>query len=101
MTPPGEISYDLVMDDDMEWIEGTFRIPGLDWQVMIFLPDDDLDDEPVIDTNAHWESGVGGVLVRWPRWRPLNKTIVQQLLSSLYGVSHWVEVRGPDSMILR
>ena len=26
-----EISYDLVMDDDMEFVEGTYRLPGGDW----------------------------------------------------------------------
>jgi hypothetical protein len=23
-----EISYDLVMDDDMEFVEGSYRLPG-------------------------------------------------------------------------
>jgi len=30
-----EISYDLVMDSDMEFVEGTYRLPGEDWQVVI------------------------------------------------------------------
>ena len=32
----GEISYDLVMGDDMAFVEGTFRISGGEWQVFIF-----------------------------------------------------------------
>lgn len=32
---PAEISYDLVMDDDMSFVEGTYRLPGGDWQVVI------------------------------------------------------------------
>jgi hypothetical protein len=30
-----EISYDLVMNDDMEFVEGTYRLPNEDWQVLI------------------------------------------------------------------
>jgi hypothetical protein len=30
-----EISYDLVMDDDMWFVDGTKRLPGRDWQVVI------------------------------------------------------------------
>jgi hypothetical protein len=32
-----EISYDLVMDDDMGFVKGTYRLPGGDWQVFIVL----------------------------------------------------------------
>lgn len=31
----GDISYDLVMGDDMGFVEGTFRLPGSPWQVII------------------------------------------------------------------
>src|SRR5262245_47640183 len=30
-----EISYDLVMGEDMAFVEGTYRLPGGDWQVVI------------------------------------------------------------------
>ena len=33
--PNGEISYDLVMEDDMAFVEGSYRIGGCDWQVFI------------------------------------------------------------------
>ena len=33
--PNGEISYDLVMEDDMAFIEGCYRIGGCDWRVFI------------------------------------------------------------------
>jgi len=88
------------MDDDMPFVEGTFRLPGGEWQVLIFIPEEELD-EPNVDTEGRWESGVRGVCVYWPRWRALNKTVVEQLLSSVYSVAHWIPVKGPDSMILR
>lgn len=31
-----EISYDLLMDDDMIFVEGTFGVPGKSWQVIGF-----------------------------------------------------------------
>ena len=33
-----EISYDLVMDDDMSFVEGTYRLLGGDWQVVPVPP---------------------------------------------------------------
>jgi hypothetical protein len=29
-----EISYDLVMDYEMAFVEGTYRLPARDWQVL-------------------------------------------------------------------
>ena len=31
-----QISFDLVMEDSMSFVEGTYRLPGRDWQVFIF-----------------------------------------------------------------
>jgi hypothetical protein len=101
-SPPhetAEISYDLIMDEDMAFVEGTYHLPGHDWQVLIFGPNDDIDD-PIV-TPTQWKSGVTGVVVCWPRWQPLNKRTVEQLLSGVLGVRQWREVRGPDSIVIR
>jgi hypothetical protein len=96
----GEISYDLVMDDDMEFIEGTYRVPGGDWQVVIVSAfDRDVPDPQVVP--QQWESGVSGVVVRLPRAERINAATVERVLSEALGVSEWVRVRGPDSMQLR
>jgi len=95
-----EISFDLVMTDDMGFVEGTFRLPHLDWQVFIFGPFPGVTTDPVI-TQGKWQSGVTGVHVKWPKSRMLNKTAVLQILSQVLGVTEWEEVRGPDSMQLR
>lgn len=97
----GEISFDLEMNDSMEFVEGTFRLPGADWQVFIFGPDYSVT-SPVVVANARWENGITGVGVKWPEvgWK-LNKQVVIQIMSEALGVTEWKEVRGPDSMQLR
>ena len=95
-----EISYDLVMDDDMEFVEGAYRLPGGDWQVVIVLARDREVPEPQV-VLQQWESGVSGVVIRLPRTERVNAATVERVLSAALGVSEWVQVRGPDSMQLR
>jgi hypothetical protein len=95
-----QISFGLVMEDNMELVEGTYRLPERDWQVFIFGPDSRVS-QPVVTTDGHWESGVTDIHVKWPRVAPLNKAVVLRLLSEQLGVTEWEEVRGPDSMMLR
>ncbi len=95
-----EISYDLVMDDDMSFVEGTFRLPGGDWQVVIVSAFERDVPEPQV-VSQRWDSGVSGVFVRIPRSKRINVSTVEQVLSEAFGVSEWVRVRGPDSMNLR
>jgi hypothetical protein len=96
----GEISYDLVMEDDMPFVEGTYRLPGGDWQVVIVLAFDRDVPEPQV-VPQRWESGVSGVVVRLPRAMRINAASVEQVLAEALGVSEWSRVRGPDSMQLR
>lgn len=93
-----EISYDLVIDDNMEFVEGTFRLPGGDWQVVI-VSRRDLS-EPEVEPQR-WESGVSRVFVRFPRDGRLNCESLERVLSNALGVAEWLRVRGPDSMNLR
>lgn len=95
-----EISYDLVMDDDMEFVEGTFRLPGGPWQVVIFSASRRDVPEPEVVLQV-WDTGASGVFVRFPCHLPLNAEAVERVLSRALGVSEWVRVRGPDSMQLR
>lgn len=95
-----EISYDLIMDDDMEFVEGTYRLPGGDWQVVIVSAFER--DVPAPQVVPLWcESGVSGVFVRLPRGERINAASVERVLSESLGVMEWVRVRGPDSMQLR
>jgi hypothetical protein len=95
-----EISFDLVMEDDGDFEEGTYRLPGGNWQVFIFTKPGSEVSEPHVEPST-WESGVTGVFVRYPRSEPLNREAVRRVLSETLGVRDWVEVRGPDSMKLR
>ncbi|MBC7771716.1 MAG: hypothetical protein H7210_04405 [Pyrinomonadaceae bacterium] len=95
----GEISYDFKMLEEVPFVEGTFRLPGSDWQVVIFCRRDI--EEPKCDKEGAWRSGVTGLYVEFPRKMKLNKAVVEQILSREYGVDEWVEVRGPDSIVLR
>jgi hypothetical protein len=88
------------MEDNMSFVEGTYRLPGREWQVFIFGPDAAVA-EPVLRMDGRWDSGVTGVHVKWPRGVRLNKDTVLRLLSEQLGVTQWEEVRGPDSMKLR
>jgi hypothetical protein len=94
-----EISYDLVMDDEMEFVEGTYRLPGGEWQVFILTTLGDA--SAPTWTFSQWESGVTGVFARYPRNQRLNKATTEAVLSEALGVTEWVEIRGPDSMALR
>lgn len=93
-----ERSYDLVMCDDMQFVEGTFRLPGEDWQVVIASWQDV--PEPIAIPQV-WGSGVKGILLSFPRGRGINATTVERELSAVVGISEWAVVRGPDSMGLR
>src|SRR5262249_16058541 len=94
----GEICYDLVMEQEMSFVEGTHRLPGHDWQVFIFSRW--RVEQPRV-TVTQWHTGATGVFVRFPEYAMLNKAAVEQVLARALGVEGWVEVSGPDSMQLR
>ena len=94
----GEISYDLVMDTDNSFVEGSYRVGEGAWQVFIASKRDvtEADIKP-----STWDSGVTGVVIKLPRGACLDKALVERLLSDRLDVAQWVEVRGPDSISLR
>jgi hypothetical protein len=92
------ISYDLIMEEDMPFAEGTFRLPGEDWRIFIVARYDVPNPEIV---QQHWDSGVSGLLIRFPISYRLSRETIEGLLSRELEVSKWLEVRGPDSMNLR
>jgi hypothetical protein len=94
-----EISYDLVMEDEMSFVEGTYRLPGGEWQVFIFIRQ--RDSIELSWRSSRWKSGATGLIVRFPSGQLLNKAVVESTLSEALGVTVWAEVRGPDSMQLR
>jgi hypothetical protein len=95
-----EITWDLVMLDDMAFAEGCFRLEGGPWQVVTAQKSRDGWD-PQVSTNLQWDSGVRGMNIILPRGEKLNKEILLLIMSATLGVERWTEVRGPDSMMLR
>lgn len=94
----GEISYDVVMDADNSFAEGSYRVGGGDWQVFI-VSKRDVSAETI--KSSTWDSGVTGVVIKLPRGTCLDKKLVERLLSAHLNVPNWIEVRGPDSITLR
>lgn len=94
----GQISYDLVMKEDMDFAEGAYRLGGGEWQVFVAKKG------PVGGTEVEpstWESGVTGRVIRVPKGAVLNAQAVERALSEGLGVASWETVKGPDSMGLR
>ncbi len=84
----------------MDFVEGVYRLPGEEWQVVIVSAfDRDVPERQVVP--QQWESGASGVLIRLPRAARINAATVERALSAALGVSEWVRVRGPDSTQLR
>jgi hypothetical protein len=96
-----EITFDLIMEEDMDLVEGCYRLSDGVWQVFIFGQSHVREEDLKITTDVVWKSGVRGVVVDLPRGMLVNKSVVLQILSDALGVTDWSEVRGPDSMQLR
>ena len=88
------------MGDDMSFVEGCYKLDGGPWQVFIFAPPGQRDTLEV-RTNLTWSSGVTGLNACVPTDVKLNKSNVLEVLSDPLGVTEWVEVRGPDSIVIR
>lgn len=95
-----EISWDLVMSDDMDFAEGCYRLADGPWQVVTAWKSNERW-EPGVRNDVSWESGVRGMNIVVHRDQPLNKEALLDIMSSVLGVESWTEVRGPDSMQLR
>lgn len=93
-----EISFDRVMDEDMTDVEGTYRLPGEFWQVLVFAKAN----VPTLRRRPQrWQSGMTGIAFRVPRTVKLMRPYVLCAMSRAFSVPEWTEVRGPDSMVLR
>ncbi|VTS02106.1 unnamed protein product [Gemmata massiliana] len=97
-----EFSFDVIADDDMSFVEGTYRLPGRFWEVMIFLKANvpalfHRPNQPPLE----WPSGITGAIFHVPDRDKLNREYVRNALVTAFTYSDWVEVAGPDSMVLR
>jgi hypothetical protein len=99
-----EISFDTILEEDNGWAEGSYRLPGEFWKVVIFQKDD----VPEIQWRlsdwqrpTRWERDITGLVIRFPRTERMGRAELLRAMSMALGFSEWSEVRGPDSMMLR
>jgi len=95
-----EITFDLVMTEDMPFVEGCYRLADGVWRVFIFRRSNRTE-EVGIKQNLTWRSGVTGLNAILPHDAKIDRSVVLTVLSDALGVTEWSEVRGPDSMQLR
>ena len=82
----------------MSFCEGCYRLPGEPWKVFTVTKYDVPEPEM---TDSVWASGVEGPSIRFPAQRRLDRMTIEECLTERLGVLEWLEVRGPDSIVLR
>jgi hypothetical protein len=97
----GEISFDLVMEEDMPFVEGCYRLCDGKWHVFMVRHSRGGTERVGIYRDLAWKSGVTGLNVIVRDEEKINKGTVLRLLSDASGATEWLEVQGPDSMQLR
>jgi hypothetical protein len=96
-----EVTFDLIMTEDMPFVEGCYRLPGGAWEVFMFTHLSNGPRGVGVWKDLIWASGVKGLNAVMPSDTKLNKATVFEVLSQALGVAEWSEVRGPDSIMLR
>lgn len=99
-----EFSLDTILEENeaAKWVEGTYRLPGCFWEVMVFRKSDVAELQfRVSEPPLEWPSGITGVIFDVPRRASLNRTLIKRGLEMAFEQSGWCEVSGPDSMVLR
>lgn len=93
-----EISYDTVLNDDMGIVEGSYRLPGGLWGVLLFIKKD----VPELrHTCGTWRSGITGVEFQVPLGVPINHDSIVRAMSEVFRADSWAVVSGPDSLVLK
>ncbi len=99
-----EVSFDLVFEEGMDWMEGSYRLPGEFWKVVIFQKNDvpDIRHRPQIWRKpTRWEEVTDGIVFELPRDACVDREYLLRAMSLAFGYNDWTGVRGPDSMALR
>lgn len=102
----GEITFDTILsDEDNEYVEGCYRTNSGDWRVYAFTHGDHERNSRMSEKDIRhdivFRGGVIGTDGILPRENKLNKDSIIRILAELTGVEHWVEVSGPNSLILK
>lgn len=101
----GLISFDTeVSESGQPHIEGCYKLPMSEWRVFYFTHYRGgrlWNEDPKINRNAVFSSGIRGVDAVFPASTVLNKASVIQLLSDIIGDVTLRETKGPDSLMLK
>lgn len=99
-----EISFDLVVKEDNAWMEGSYRLPDEFWKVVIFRKCD----VPELRSQmskwqrpTKWEREITGVVIHFPQTAKMGPDDLIRAMTQVFGRNDWVQVGGPDSMMLR
>jgi hypothetical protein len=101
----GEITFDIIVPEEgVAHVEGCYRINGGNWQVYYLTNQDKgapWTGAPIVRSKAIFQSGISGVSGVVPGGWILNKRTIKKILAEAIGVDGWIEVSGPDSLILK
>jgi hypothetical protein len=99
----GEISFDIIIGDDAEHpvFEGCYRITPGDWVVFCVTKWWGGASQAGVNKGAVFSSGVKGVNINYPKDKVLNKNSVKEVLAESLSIADWVEVKGPDSLMIK
>lgn len=101
----GEITFDVVVPEDgVETVEGCYRTNDGNWQVYYLTNsrnEASLISALIIMSQAIFQSGICGVSGVVPAGLMLNKEAIKTILAEAVGVDGWIEVYGPDSLMLK
>ncbi|AKJ08361.1 Hypothetical protein AA314_09987 [Archangium gephyra] len=93
-----ELSFDTVVGEDADVVEGSYRVPGRPWEIFLFEKRDIAEPRHHFST---WRSGITGLEFFLPKRAVLDREAVLRGLAEVFSTQDWVEVRGPDSLLLK
>jgi hypothetical protein len=95
-----EVTWDLVMSDDMPFVEGCYCLDGGEWQVVTARKSDACRSVQVRN-GVRWDSGATGINIVFPSDATVSRLMMLNLMTHELGVTEGHEVRGPNSIMLR
>jgi hypothetical protein len=100
-----EISFDTVNDEeDRNHIEGCYRLDSGNWRIFYlshYRHGKRWDGPTDIDNNVTWPSGMSGIQAFIPKSTMVNNDTAKEILSEVFCIDEWAEVRGPDSLQMK
>ena len=98
-----EISFDTGLEADNDLVEGSYRVPGAFWQIFLFRKE--VDEGQSLGALRHrfaeWPSGITGIAFDAPATDVIDREYIFRAFATVFGTDDWVEVRGPDSMLMK